>query len=280
MTSIQRRIGISTLCLSSTPPWEAIRLVREAGFAGIELVPHLYGGPEAIDPAMRSRLREEMATFDVATVHSSGARLADGRRADIASADPAHREESVRHYLSLTELALDIGARLATFHAGYWTAGEATPEQRQAHMECARRLCDGAATSDLILGFEYFDAGLAVEIDSPQFGVLFDVGHAALRSEGDLTVGVLGMIGELCSLAVQYHIHGVHVAEDGRKIDHRALEESNGVDYARAIRAIKRTGFAGPLMLEIEAWSRGDPRQTLDASLRARDELARLWGES
>ena len=41
------------------------------------------------------------------TVHTSGARLQDGRGANIASSDTSYRRESVEHYLEHIRLALD-----------------------------------------------------------------------------------------------------------------------------------------------------------------------------
>ena len=272
-----RRIGVSTLCLPTTPWAEAIRLIHEAGFGAFELVPHLYGGPEQIDRDARQRLRDQLACFDLVTVHSSSAKLPDGRRANIASEHERYRRESVDHYLALAQLALDIGASLATFHAGYGTKDEASDREREAHLMCAREIADIVRGSDLKMGFEYFDWELAAKIDRPRFGVLFDIGHAAMRSGGDLTAGSLVLMENLAPYVVQYHVHGVSVSEDGQKADHQSFAANNGIDYSRIVGAIGQRDFAGPLILEIEAWRDEDQLRNLRHAAQARDALVAMW---
>lgn len=276
---IDRRIGISTLCLGKTPLFEAVRLVYDSGFHAFELVPHLYGGPESLGPDLRVRLKQALGCFDVVTVHSSTVRLNTGEPVDVASEDASFRARSVAQYQDLVDLALDIGAKLATLHAGYGTSDEGTAQQREAHLACAEGLCAMAGDSSLLMGYEYFDAPLAELIDLPTsgFGVLFDIGHAAMRSQGDLTAGVLALQRELSPFVVQYHVHGVHVGDDGRRQDHRSFKDNNGIDYGQVVLAIKRDAFQGPLILEIEAWSDRDVQLTLEHSVSAREELVALW---
>jgi sugar phosphate isomerase/epimerase len=275
-STVAERIGLSALCVASMPLMEAIDVARGAGFAVFEFVPHLYGGPEQVDPALRRVLRAELASFKRVTVHSSTVRLADGRRADISSPDNAHRQASVNHYLEIAQLALDIGADIATYHAAYQTEADAIADQRDAHLLFARMIDDRFAESGLQMGFEYFDDALARRIKRARFGVLFDVGHAAMRSQGDLTTGAVKMIEVLASSVIEYHIHGVRVDEDGGRSDHRSFEDNNGIDYARVVHAIKRHGFTGPLVLEIGAWQQNVARNVVHTTA-ARAALARLW---
>jgi sugar phosphate isomerase/epimerase len=233
-----------------------------------------------MDRGLRRRLREELAAFDLVTVHSSSAKLPDGRVADIAAEDRAYREASIAHYLALAELAHDLGASLATFHARYQVPEETNEDVRRAHLDLARVAVERYASGGLILGFEYFDAELAEAIGNPGFGVLFDIGHAAMRSSGDLTAATLALIDGLAPFVVQYHVHGVHVGPDGRKVDHRPLSENNAIDYGRVMAAIAAQAFAGPLILEIEAWSGGEVWRNLEHARLAREELITLWQEA
>jgi sugar phosphate isomerase/epimerase len=274
---IAERIGLSTLCLGKAGLMEAINTVRGAGFAVFELVPHLYGGPQQVAPALRRALRAELASFRCVTVHSSTVRLADGRRVDVSSPDSTHRQASVEHYLEIAQLALDIGADIATYHAAYQTEADATADQRDAHMLFAQMIDDRFAGSGLQMGFEYFDDALVRRIKQARFGVLFDVGHAAMRAQADLTTGVVDMIEVLAPSVIQYHIHGVHVDEDGGRSDHRSFEHNNGIDYARVVGAIRGHDFSGPLVLEIGAWQPNVARNIAQATA-ARAVLVDLWG--
>jgi sugar phosphate isomerase/epimerase len=279
MLPIDRRVGLSALCLGKTPLWETLRLVRGAGFRAFEFVPHLYGGPAALTGERRLRLADELAGFDIVTVHSSTIRLSTGERADVASEDASLRARSVAQYRDLVALALDIGAQLVTFHAGYGTRDEASLAEREAHRTCAQELCAMSQGSGLLMGYEYFDHALAGALDLAHsgFGVLFDIGHAAMRSSGDLTEGVLALQHGLRPYIVQYHAHGVHVADDGSKEDHHPLDSDNGIDYQRVVRAIKDDDFRGPLILETEVWSNRDVGRILGRSIRARDALVSMW---
>ena len=181
------------------------------------------------------------------------------------------------HYRALAQLALDIGASLATFHAGYGTKDEASDREREAHLICAREVADETRDGDMQMGFEYFDWELARTIDRPRFGVLFDIGHAAMRSSGDLASGSLALMESLAPYIVQYHVHGVSVSEDGQKADHQSFAANNGIDYSRIVEAIEKCDFAGPLILEIEAWRDEDPLRNLRHAAQARDELVAMW---
>jgi hypothetical protein len=90
---IDRRIGISTLCLGSKPLDEAIRLVREAGFGAFELVPHLYGGPEKMDRGLRRRrslvsLNQGAATLTERVAAGSCGLATRGGHPPVESAQP------------------------------------------------------------------------------------------------------------------------------------------------------------------------------------------------
>jgi hypothetical protein len=78
---------------------------------------------------------------------------------------------------------------------------------------------------------------------------------------------------------IEYHIHGVHVDENGGRSDHRSFEDNNGIDYARVVRAIRGHDFAGPLVLEIGAWQPNVAWNVAQATA-ARDALAGLWARS
>ena len=128
------------------------------------------------------------------------------------------------------------------------------------------------------MGYEYFDTELAEKIGRPNFGILFDVGHAALRSEGDIDAGIAQLMKEMFDFIVQFHIHGVHVSEQGDKQDHRPFQANNGIDYTRVLKMAKEGNFQGPFIFEIEV-STESAAVNLQNTVYAREQMAKIWKE-
>ncbi len=274
--SMRDRIGISTLSLRGMPLEQAIDTVHEQGFRVFELVPHLYGCPGQFDVPIRKKLRDRLDCFETVTVHTSGARLQDGRGANIASSDTSYRRESVEHYLGHVRLALDVGAEASTFHIAHGDEKTSPEQVREAHLEFAQIALEQARDSDLRMGYEYFDTKLTEDIGHAQFGILFDIGHAALQSEGDLNAGILQLMQEMFPSIVQFHAHGVHVSERGDKQDHQPLQANNGIDYAKVLCEIKERDFQGPIIFEIQ---NSTDQANLKNTVYAREEFIGIWEE-
>jgi sugar phosphate isomerase/epimerase len=272
-----RWIGISTLALQDMPLSVAIERAAEAGFQVFELVPRLYGGPEHLRGQARRDLRSQLARFDSVTVHSSGPSLPDGRRVNIASPDGECRRQSVEHYLGHVRLALELGAEVVTLHPGRGLGGYPPSQVRAANLAFAERAIDEAGDEDLRMGYEYFDLELTREIGHGNFGLLFDVGHAALERESDITRGILKSMEELFPHILQFHVHGVRFLEEGGKQDHLPLRANDVIDYAQVIQAMKIQRFAGPVVFEIE---NSDKIENLSNSVLGRSELLDLWREA
>jgi len=257
------------------PLAQAIERAFEGGFQLFELVPRLYGGPERFDEQARRNLRAELARFQRVTVHTSGPTLPDGRRVNIASPDGTIRRKSAEHYLGHIRLALDLDAEAVTLHPGR-SEGDTSPAQaRQANLAFARMAIEEAGDSDLQMGYEYFDLELTREIGHPRFGLLFDVGHAALALESDITPGILEWMEKLFPHIVQFHVHGVRLLEGGGKQDHLPLQANEAIDYAQVVQAMEAQGFAGPVVFEIE---NADKHENLRNSILGREELLGMWG--
>ena len=133
ISDFKHRWGISTLCLRDMSLDQAIRSVYSQGLHVFELVPRVYGGPDRFNQSVRTDLQEKLECFDTVTVHSSGPSVSKGRKADIASSDPGHRQRSIDYYLFLIHLAMDIGARLVTFHPGIGDETMTLVEVREAN---------------------------------------------------------------------------------------------------------------------------------------------------
>jgi len=159
-------------------------------------------------------------------------------------------------------------------HPGYGDGGAATAQVREANLNFARIALEESRKANLRMGYECFDLALIREISHPRFGFLFDIGHAALRLETAITLGILRWMEELLPYIVQFHVHGVRLLERGCKEDHLSLHANNAIDYAQIVQAMKSYSFAGPVILEIE---NSDQYENLKNSISGREELLAMW---
>ena len=262
MLALENRVGVSTLCLKGLVPTDAVEAILKAGFSALEFTPIIYGGPEVFDGDGRRKLRDLFKSFKLVSVHSSG-------MGDVCSEDTTKRERARRRYIALARFAVDGEADILTLHPGRGQDGPACVESWQENVAFGRELLERVSGHGITLGYELFDARVARGIGSPDFGVLFDLGHAVRRGPELETSDVLGMMDELAEQIVQYHVHGV--GEPG-KTDHVPFHQNTWLDYRRIMRHIQASGFSGPLMLEIgirrEAW-----QENLEDCRAAREDL-------
>lgn len=288
---IEDLLGMPTGVLRDWPIDRAVETIARSGFAVCEVTPAAYGGAVNFDPAARAALRESLSPFRTVTVHVSAAAYLHGKRVcrwspeverdDVASPDPEVRRRSIDDQLSHIGFAADIGAANVTFHPGRGDTEASLEQKRDAWRTFAQAAVARAEGTGLRLGYEvsptFFDLELIASIGAPAFGLLFDIGHAAKRCEGDLTAGVVGMIEACGERIVEFHLHGVHLTEAGETKDHHPLHLNNGLDFRRILETIKACAPAAPIVLEIVKYPGCGAEANLENALSAKDELARIW---
>ncbi len=230
------RIGVSTLCLKGFTPQEGIECTLAAGFRAFEFTPITYGGPNAFNASQREALRNQLEAFQRVTVHSSS-------MGNIASDDPAERDQAREQYRELVRFANDVGAGVVTAHPG-----QPEPKVFKENVAVGKQLVGLAEGSDMSLGFELFDVEVARSIGSANFGALFDIGHATCRGLEIDTEDVLGMIDEMADQIVQFHVHGVGAPN---KTDHLPFADNTWLDYELIMQHIEGIGLNVPMILEI-----------------------------
>jgi sugar phosphate isomerase/epimerase len=275
----EKQIGISTLSIKNLSLTEAVDAAHGAGLKVFEIVPRLYGGPQQFSPETRAQLREKLACFETVTVHTSGPVLDGNRPANIASLDQSIGQASRSLYLDHVRLAMDLGAKLVTFHPGKKDRHASRKSLRDEHEAFARSALDLVSGSDLTMGFEYFDLDAAEAVGKGRFGLLFDIGHAAIEAEGDMTDAVARQLDRLEPYIVQFHVHGIRISGDGKKEDHHNFRNNNGIDYGRIIGDARRRGFTVPFIFEIGIWNE-DSKENLNDTVRAAEEIRRMWREA
>ena len=258
----QNRLCVSTGVLAATRGetlFEAIRMVKAAGFKGLELVAAAFGSPVGFpytvpnvglwpreySKAQRAELKERLKGFKTLTVHAPHVGL------NIAYLNPGLREESQRQYIETIELAMDLGIKVITFHCGSRTGSLRVPQETYAkyEIEFACRALPLAEEHDLLLGYESgpFERLKKVigEVDHPRFGINLDIGHAAM---GGVTPEE--WIKHFGEKIVEVHLNSV-TRHSGGFIEHQPVERNNVINYEAVFAGFKGINYQGPLVLEL-----------------------------
>jgi sugar phosphate isomerase/epimerase len=250
---------------------DAARILADLGYDGIALTPDVHH----LDP-LRATAREVAAfgslleRLHLKVVIETGARfvLDPARKHRPSLLDPP--DEAARRLAFLercVDLAADLGAPVASTWSGNGPPGQPRAEAMARLADGLRRLCDHAASRRVRVGFEP-EPGMAVErgadwpavkkaVGHPALGLALDVGHCLATREGDPAAFVRTHRDDLVVLQLDDHRPGVH--------DHLAFGEGE-VDFGSVARAVRETGFAGPLEVELSRHSATAP-ETARASL-------------
>jgi len=151
------------------------------------------------DPQERKRVAE--------TIETSHARVAFGaqppilsQKLDLSSLDSSKRKESVKFLLPYIDEAKEVGAKRFTVLSGPDPGTEKRDEARKALVESLFELCSYARVRDVSVTLETFDRSVekkslispspeahqvskAVKPKFPDFGLMYDMGHAPLLDE-------------------------------------------------------------------------------------------------
>ncbi len=272
-TVFQCVLGISSLSLKGLSLQEAIMSAKRAGFDAFELVPQVFQRIKNYTPRIRRELRKLLEDFSLVTVHTSDIVLEDGCPADISSGDGSLRESSINTYLEYLELALDVGARVVTFHPGPMDKTSLCCKNRDPYMEFADIALRFIDSEELQLGYEFFDTDLIDSIGDPRFGLLFDVGHAATLFHGSATRDTLKLLEIALPVTVEIHLHGVDFSGTGSMVDHVPLSRSKAINLNEVFQYLIDTDFEGPLVFEIGIFGNDMGSENIRHSMEAREKI-------
>lgn len=274
------RFGYSAWAMPRLAVDEQIALVREVGYAGIELVSSPTGSLDAqrVDVAERRRIRRLLddAGLALPSIAAHG---------DLLEPDPQTRGAN----LSRVQAGIDLAADLAGGEGPpcVVTMGYGRPQEYEAQREA---IAEGFAT----LGRYAERRGVVVALE-PHVGQAFDlpervawlmerVGSPQVRLNLDNShFEVMGCdLATYIPLLAPYAVH-THVKDQrGRSPQHQFLVPGEGdFDYSRYLREMARAGYGGFITVEISVMVQGrpdyDPRVTAG---RAFATLARAAAEA
>ncbi len=262
------RLGFNTACMPNRSLSEAMRLGREIGLAGVEVLSfadyrHSHGDLaglyfDRLTDAERDRLQRLLSPFRHVSVHAPFW--------DIApfSPNPGIRDESRRQLKAAVSVSAELGASTITTHLIPRTGYELS-EYRGEVTGLYRELGDLAGDRDLTvtietgfpLGIEEF-ASVIHDIDHPAVGANVDVGHlrGLVSAEKRETPEAAHIYNELLAQHIDtlgpkvYHLH----LHDTRRRDFRDHKEcGTGIlDFPALFRRLLAMDYRGLANFELE----------------------------
>jgi protein FrlC len=269
------KLAFSTNAYTRFPLIEALRGIRKAGFAGVEILadtPHAY--PDAIDEALTSTVARELERLGLA-VSNVNCNCSFGYWKDappepyfepsLISPNPRHREDRQAMILRAIEFARDIGGRNVSITSGRMLGGMPPRRAAAQFVESIKPILDRCEALSIDVGIE-LEPGLFLEyveelrhwiekLNHPRLGANLDVGHCQVIGE-DVAGAVRALRGRIWNL----HIEDI----PGRKHYHLVPGEGT-MDWAGLATALGETGYARYATVELYTQTE-DPQSAAERS--------------
>jgi sugar phosphate isomerase/epimerase len=269
------KLAFSTNAYTRFPLIEAVRGIKQAGFAGVEIladVPHAY--PETLDDAQVSDIRRELDRLQL-QVSNINANCTFGywRHAppepyfepSLISPTPQYRADRTRLILKTLDFAKSVNARNISITSGRMLGGMPPEPAAKQFAESMKPILDRADALGIDVGIEC-EPGLFLEyaselrewidrLNHPRFGANLDIGHSQVLGESiPESVQLLGD-----------QIWNLHVEDiPGRKHYHLIPGEGT-LDWAGLKRAL--TGIDYQRFLTVELYTHTEnPQLAADRS--------------
>ena len=264
-------IGPSTL-ISGLSGAQALKStvhhILENDFNAIEICPAQFQHVDPLDtpqfltsvfPAKeRQQLKETLSSFRYVSVHGSSFWVTRLKEA----IDLSH---AWLPYLELMQFASDVNADVVSFHPIQSTSVDCSEtELIQINIDFGKRAATYAKQLNLQAAFENMPGTktwmtlstivhIVNEINSPHFGLLFDIGHAMLEQDKPITVRnhqLLAQLNDYASQTIQYHFHGLYRSRQGYN-DHGLLHQNNVINYHSINEFMQLSQNHTPIIFEI-----------------------------
>lgn len=250
---------------------DAIEILAEIGYRSVAItIDHGALAPGECWQPQLQRISALLRDCGMSSVIETGARyVLDPRRKHYptllsATAEARHRRMNfIKHAV---ECAVGLGSRCVSLWSG------AADDQAPASVlwdrliGCLKELCPYAAARGVVLGFEPEPGMFIATLDDfkqllerythPALRLTLDVGHVHCQQEGPLPT----IIARWADQVVNVHI------EDMRRGVHEHLMFGEGeMDFCEVLGAFVRSGYQGPLHVELSRHSHDAPRIAREA---------------
>src|SRR4051794_36094564 len=269
------KLAFSTNAYTRFSLTEALRGIKRAGFAGVEILadpPHAY--PEQIDAALTSAVKRELESLDIA-VSNINCNCSFGYWKDappepyfepsLISPNPRHRADRTRLILKALEFAKDVGGANVSITSGRMLGGMPPEPAAKQFAESIRPILDRADALNVDVGIEC-EPGLYLEYVAELREWIDRLGHRRLGA--NLDVGHSQVIGESIPEAVKLlndRIWNLHVEDiPGRKHYHM-IPGQGTLDWQGLKRALIEVNYQRFLTVELYThWQ--NPQEAADQS--------------
>jgi sugar phosphate isomerase/epimerase len=269
------KLAFSTNAYTKHPLVDALRGIKRAGFAGVEILadtPHAY--PDAIDGALTDGVKRELESLGLA-VSNVNVNCSFGYWKDappepyfepsLISPNPQHRADRARLILKSLEFAKDVGAANVSITSGRMLGGMPPEPAAKQFAESIRPILDRADQLNVDVGIEC-EPGLYLEYVAELREWIDRLGHRRLGA--NLDVGHSQVIGESIPDAVKLlndRIWNLHVEDiPGRKHYH-LIPGQGTLDWQGLKRALIEVGYRRFLTVELYThWQ--NPQEAADQS--------------
>ncbi len=249
------KLAFSTNAYTRFSLVEALRGIKAAGFAGVEILadtPHAY--PEAIDDVMTTEIRRELDTMEL-QVSNINCNCTFGYWNDappepyfepsLISPNPEYRADRTRLILKTLNFAKAMGAKNISITSGRMLGGMPPAPAARQFAESMKPILERADTLGIDVGIEC-EPGLFLEfatelkewidrLGHPRFGANLDIGHSQVLGE-PIPESVKLLAGRIWNLHVE-DIPGrkhYHLIPGEGTLDWAALKDALvAIDYKR-----------------------------------------------
>lgn len=263
------KFAYSTFVHFRYPLIESIRRAAEMGYNGVEI----WGGRchayyEDMDDARINLIKKTLTQYNMEVPNFIPAQFR--YPSNIAAGDSQIRKNSISYLCHNVDVAEKLGASSVSICPGYSLYGQDTDNAWNCMMDSISRIVQYADDKKVMIMLEpahnmetdlvlTVDHGLkaVAEIGGNKMGLVIDTGHMFVNRESftDIPDKVKG-------IKVHYHFDDNHGIND----DHLVPGEGK-IDYSTFITALKKTGYANYLSVELGWGYTADPDIALQKSL-------------
>jgi sugar phosphate isomerase/epimerase len=255
------KLAFSTNAYSRHSLTDALRGIKQAGFAGVEILadtPHAY--PDAIDGTLTNESKRELERLGLA-VSNVNVNCSFGYWKDappepyfepgLVSPNPQHRADRTRLIMKALEFARDVGAKNISITSGRLLGGMPPEPAARQFAESIRPILDRADQLNVNVGIEC-EPGLYLEyvaelrewidrLAHPRLGANLDIGHSQVIGES---------IPDVVKL-LNNRIWNMHVEDiPGRKHYHM-IPGQGTLDWQALKRALEEIRYPNFLTVEL-----------------------------
>lgn len=254
------KIAYGTYAMPVTPLEEALPILAEIGYEGVELCvgpQHIGSTPAELTPERRKHLRGLLEQ------HKLGVPALMLTRRHVLEADVAKHQENIAFVLESVELAHDLGVERPVISLGIGGKSAQWEEVRNLIVDRMGDYARAAGENNFILAGEAHanaavdrsDRALWVmqQVNHPNVGLHFDIVHFYLAGEDEAEA-----VRRMRPITVHTHIMDARRHSDG-SFDLLLLGQGH-LDSAAYVRAMYEEGWNDFITLEVSMrlWSRDD----------------------